>query len=156
MGDCCIIKSTKRAYRIVDHVQVACLLITEPPLNMHKHILRQSLSSHLHIKPRSSRRARILDFQPHPMRGSGLFIPIYSIAYGLDSYIAATRRYICKDAYTMKRKNRSLENPSAPKRARPELPEYHATPPVRDENGVVVWPAPDSQIEQARAMILDW
>ncbi|KAF1353561.1 DHH family protein [Delphinella strobiligena] len=55
----------------------------------------------------------------------------------------------------MKRKNRSLENPSAPKRARPELPEYHATPPVRDENGVVVWPAPDSQIEQARAMILD-
>lgn len=128
----------------------------EPPFNMRKHIVRQSLSLHLHIiKPRSISRARILGFQPHPMRGSGLFIPIYSITHGLNS-IAATRRYICKDACTMKRKDRSVESPSASKRIRTELPEYHATPPVRDEHGVVIWPAPEFQIERARAMILDW
>lgn len=47
-------------------------------------------------------------------------------------------------------------NTPAPKRARPAVPEYHATPSVRNDQGDIVWPAPAEQIQQARNIILEW
>ncbi|GKT50992.1 uncharacterized protein ColSpa_11173 [Colletotrichum spaethianum] len=39
------------------------------------------------------------------------------------------------------------------KKPKPEVPEYHLTPSVRDEHGGIVWPAPDDKMEAARAFI---
>ncbi|KAK6957542.1 hypothetical protein Daesc_000329 [Daldinia eschscholtzii] len=45
---------------------------------------------------------------------------------------------------------------SRAKKPRPEIPEYHLTPSVRDEEtGEIIWPAPKDQIERARNFILD-
>ncbi|KAK7745113.1 hypothetical protein SLS62_009912 [Diatrype stigma] len=42
------------------------------------------------------------------------------------------------------------------KKPRPEIPEYHSTPSLRDESGEIIWPAPKAQIEGARKFILEW
>ncbi|KAG9763839.1 DHH family protein, partial [Aureobasidium melanogenum] len=39
-------------------------------------------------------------------------------------------------------------------RTRVEVPDYHLTPPVRDDTGIV-WPAPEAQMKKARDIILD-
>ncbi|KAI1133219.1 DHH phosphoesterase [Nemania abortiva] len=39
------------------------------------------------------------------------------------------------------------------KRQRPQIPEYHLTPSLRDESGEAIWPAPRNQIEKARRLI---
>ncbi|KAI1379492.1 DHH phosphoesterase [Hypoxylon crocopeplum] len=56
----------------------------------------------------------------------------------------------------MKRSGSSISKatPRA-KKPRPEVPEYHLTPSVRDESGEVIWPAPRLQIERARNFILE-
>ncbi|KAH0363675.1 DHH family protein, partial [Aureobasidium melanogenum] len=55
----------------------------------------------------------------------------------------------------MKRKEPlSTAQASSAKRSRVEVPEYHLTPPVRDDNGIV-WPAPEAQMKKAREIILD-
>ncbi|KAI2621451.1 DHH phosphoesterase [Hypomontagnella submonticulosa] len=41
------------------------------------------------------------------------------------------------------------------KKPRPEVPEYHLTPSIRDESGEIVWPAPRAQIQRAREFILE-
>ncbi|CAJ2513998.1 Uu.00g021170.m01.CDS01 [Anthostomella pinea] len=41
------------------------------------------------------------------------------------------------------------------KKPRPEVPEYHLTPSLRDESGEAIWPAPKEQIQQAREFILE-
>ncbi|KAI0831003.1 DHH phosphoesterase [Hypoxylon sp. FL0890] len=41
------------------------------------------------------------------------------------------------------------------KKPRPEVPDYHLTPSIRDESGDIIWPAPKAQIERARNFILD-
>jgi hypothetical protein len=59
----------------------------------------------------------------------------------------------------MKRKEPlSVGQASAAKRprARVEVPEYHLTPSVSDENGQSIWPAPEAQMKQARDIILEW
>ncbi|TGJ85861.1 hypothetical protein E0Z10_g2938 [Xylaria hypoxylon] len=42
---------------------------------------------------------------------------------------------------------------SKAKRQRPQVPEYHLTPSLRDESGEAIWPAPRDQIERARNFI---
>ncbi|KAK8060145.1 DHH family protein [Apiospora saccharicola] len=42
------------------------------------------------------------------------------------------------------------------KKPRPEVPEYHSTPSMRDETGDIIWPAPSAQIEGARNFIKEW
>lgn len=37
-----------------------------------------------------------------------------------------------------------------------KVPEYHLTPSVKDEDGSIVWPAPQDRIEAARALIREW
>ncbi|KAG9512595.1 hypothetical protein KCV07_g9382, partial [Aureobasidium melanogenum] len=55
----------------------------------------------------------------------------------------------------MKRKEPlSTAQASSAKRPRVEVPDYHLTPPVRDDTGIV-WPAPEAQMKQARDIILD-
>ena len=58
---------------------------------------------------------------------------------------------------TMKRKappvNRAA---SSAKKRRPDVPKYHLTPSVLEADGAVQWPAPRSQMESARRMIIDW
>ncbi|KAJ4385796.1 hypothetical protein N0V93_010227 [Gnomoniopsis smithogilvyi] len=54
----------------------------------------------------------------------------------------------------MKRSTSASGNPS-PKKGRLELPEYHATPSLRTEAGDIIWPAPQSQIEAAKDLILE-
>ncbi|KAF2717131.1 DHH phosphoesterase [Polychaeton citri CBS 116435] len=53
----------------------------------------------------------------------------------------------------MKRKNASEDSRSPTKKARPEVPEYHMTPTIKEEDGSVRWPAPVQQIERARDII---
>ncbi|KAI1386629.1 DHH phosphoesterase [Hypoxylon trugodes] len=50
----------------------------------------------------------------------------------------------------------STKATSRAKKPRAEVPEYHLTPPVRDESGKIIWPAPRAQIERARSFILEW
>lgn len=61
-------------------------------------------------------------------------------------------------AANMKRSTPSSGTKAAPKAKRPrvEVPEYHLTPSMRDEDGEVIWPAPRDQIENARSMIREW
>ena len=42
------------------------------------------------------------------------------------------------------------------KKAKIEIPDYHLTPSMRDEDGAIVWPARKSQIERARDIIKEW
>lgn len=42
------------------------------------------------------------------------------------------------------------------KKPRPEVPEYHLSPQVREADGSIQWPAPSSQLDKARQIILDW
>ncbi|KJZ71013.1 hypothetical protein HIM_09592 [Hirsutella minnesotensis 3608] len=55
----------------------------------------------------------------------------------------------------MKRTAGSLSKEPKAKKQRPEVPDYHATPSLRDESGEVIWPAPKEQIAKARQFILD-
>jgi hypothetical protein len=56
----------------------------------------------------------------------------------------------------MKRKDPpSKEKPTA-KKSKPDVPEYHATPSIKEEDGTIQWPAPMHQIEKAREVILEW
>ncbi|KAK7735515.1 hypothetical protein SLS53_007428 [Cytospora paraplurivora] len=55
----------------------------------------------------------------------------------------------------MKRASTSTSSPSKPKKPRVELPEYHTTPSLRTESGRIIWPAPEDQIEAAKAFILE-
>ncbi|QIW98143.1 hypothetical protein AMS68_003661 [Peltaster fructicola] len=41
------------------------------------------------------------------------------------------------------------------KKARPEVPEYHLSPQVREADGSIQWPAPSTQIGRAREIILE-
>ncbi|KAK3675316.1 hypothetical protein LTR78_004826 [Recurvomyces mirabilis] len=43
--------------------------------------------------------------------------------------------------------------PKSAKKPRPEVPEYHLTPSVREEDGSIQWPAPASQMERVRQTI---
>lgn len=37
-----------------------------------------------------------------------------------------------------------------------EVPEYHLTPSIKNEDGTIQWPAPQRQIDRAREIILEW
>jgi len=57
----------------------------------------------------------------------------------------------------MKRKEApSTAEKATAKRPKVEVPEYHATPQVKDEYGSIQWPAPNAQLERAREIILEW
>ncbi|CAK1355784.1 hypothetical protein CB0940_00529 [Cercospora beticola] len=43
----------------------------------------------------------------------------------------------------------------AKKRPKPDIPEYHTTPSVKEDDGSIQWPAPRSQIDKARSIILE-
>ncbi|OTB06480.1 hypothetical protein M426DRAFT_72250 [Hypoxylon sp. CI-4A] len=56
----------------------------------------------------------------------------------------------------MKRSASSVSKPAKKtKKPRPEVPEYHLTPSIRDNSGETVWPAPKAQLERAREIILE-
>ena len=59
-------------------------------------------------------------------------------------------------ASNMKRKASPTKSESPPKKPKAEIPEYHLSPSVREEDGSIRWPAPKAQIAKARQMILDW
>ncbi|KAK4988005.1 hypothetical protein LTR50_004224 [Elasticomyces elasticus] len=55
----------------------------------------------------------------------------------------------------MKRKDAPTKTKSMAKKPRPEVPEYHLTPSLKDEDGGIVWPAPKAQMQRARDLILE-
>ncbi|KAK5136243.1 hypothetical protein LTR08_003850 [Meristemomyces frigidus] len=55
----------------------------------------------------------------------------------------------------MKRKAAPTTAKSPAKKARPEVPEYHLTPSVKEEDGSIQWPAPRVQMERARKIIIE-
>lgn len=57
---------------------------------------------------------------------------------------------------TMKRKKSPVKGNSPAKKAKPDVPDYHLTPTVKEEDGSIQWPAPKEQIEGARRMIIVW
>lgn len=56
----------------------------------------------------------------------------------------------------MKRKEAPSKEKSAAKKPRTVVPEYHATPSIKEEDGSIQWPAPKDQMENARKIILEW
>lgn len=42
------------------------------------------------------------------------------------------------------------------KKPRPAVLEYHLTPSVRNDDGEIVWPAPERKMEAARSFIREW
>jgi hypothetical protein len=56
----------------------------------------------------------------------------------------------------MKRKQAPSSDKSPAKKAKSDIPEYHATPSIKEEDGSIQWPAPRDQIENARKIILEW
>ena len=57
---------------------------------------------------------------------------------------------------TMKRKISPVKANQPAKKARPDVPAYHLTPPHREQDGSIRWPAPQTQMEKARQMIIAW
>lgn len=55
----------------------------------------------------------------------------------------------------MKRSAPSSKPSPKSKKPRVEVPDYHITPSVKDENGDPIWPAPKDQIASARSFILE-
>lgn len=72
----------------------------------------------------------------------------------LSSIASSTKK--ARSEKTMKRSAVSDMGQSKPKKPRVELPEYHTTPSFRTESGDIIWPAPEDQIESARAFVLEW
>jgi len=56
----------------------------------------------------------------------------------------------------MKRKEAPTTAKSPAKKARAEVPDYHLTPSVKEVNGSIQWPAPQAQMDRARAIIQEW
>lgn len=85
--------------------------------------------------------------------------PNLRVSSSRASFIIRNRHSLYATASTpqqMKRKAPlSTAQASSAKRTRVEVPEYHLTPPVRDENGII-WPAPEAQMKKAREIILNW
>lgn len=52
-----------------------------------------------------------------------------------------------------KRKEAPTKAKSPTKKAKAEIPDYHLTPSVKDENGDRIWPAPEDQMAKAREII---
>lgn len=82
----------------------------------------------------------------------------YRVAFlvGLKSVSCppATARF--STAASKMKRTATTAGDSKAKKRRVELPEYHATPSMRTEDGDVVWPAPQNQIEAAKDFILEW
>ncbi|KAI1265031.1 DHH family protein [Xylariaceae sp. FL1019] len=79
-------------------------------------------------------------------------------ALSLRSLYTSASRYAARNTgvTTMKRSAPiSEKSPKKTKRPRPEVPEYHSTPSLRDASGEIIWPAPKSQVEGARSFILE-
>jgi hypothetical protein len=58
----------------------------------------------------------------------------------------------------MKRKDppSTLNSPAKKPKPQVQVPEYHATPSIKEEDGTIQWPAPREQMERAREIILEW
>jgi hypothetical protein len=61
-------------------------------------------------------------------------------------------------ALEMKRKDppSTLKSPAKKPKHQVQVPEYHATPSIKEEDGTIQWPAPKAQMERAREIILEW
>lgn len=96
------------------------------------------------------------------IRKASLRLPVQ--AQLLSSATAFTSRLVSIDAAdfaTMKRlapDTKATDGVSPKKKAktRIELPEYHATPSRKNDQGEIVWPAPEDKMEAARSFILEW
>ncbi|KAJ4422216.1 hypothetical protein N0V82_003186 [Gnomoniopsis sp. IMI 355080] len=53
------------------------------------------------------------------------------------------------------KRSASRSGNSSSKKRRIQVPEYHTTPSLRTEAGVIIWPAPHRQIEAAKDLILE-
>lgn len=56
----------------------------------------------------------------------------------------------------MKRKDAPSKEKSPAKKTKTVVPEYHAIPSIKEEDGSIQWPAPKNQMEKAREIILEW
>lgn len=56
----------------------------------------------------------------------------------------------------MKRKAPPTKAAPPSKKSRPQLPDYHLSPQVKDEGGHAVWPAPKDSLKLARDLIVEW
>ena len=57
---------------------------------------------------------------------------------------------------TMKRKAESTNDATKKKRRQAEVPDYCDVDPVKDEDGGIIWPAPQEAIEKARGFLREW
>ncbi len=56
----------------------------------------------------------------------------------------------------MKRKAVDMKESPIPKRQREQIPEYCDVQPRKDDQGVILWPASQSAIEDAQAFLKEW
>lgn len=57
---------------------------------------------------------------------------------------------------SMKRASAPTTATSPAKKARIQVPEYHATPPIKEEDGSIQWPAPGAKMKRTREFIREW
>jgi hypothetical protein len=50
----------------------------------------------------------------------------------------------------------ALQSTKTKKVRHEDPPAYHLTPSERDEQGNIIWPAPQDRLDAARAFIIDW
>jgi len=55
-----------------------------------------------------------------------------------------------------KRKEPPTKDESPAKKAKAEVPDYHLTPSIKEEDGSIQWPAPSLQMDRARKIIQEW
>lgn len=65
-------------------------------------------------------------------------------------------RRLCGLPLEMKRKEAPTTTKSPAKKPRPEVPDYHLTPSVKEDDGSIQWPAPRAQMGRAREIIVEW
>jgi len=71
--------------------------------------------------------------------------------------ILGTSRQFCHFHRTMKRKEAPTTKANSPaKKPKPEVPKYHLTPSVKEEDGSIQWPAPRAQMDRAREIVTEW
>jgi len=113
---------------------------------------------HMHAAVRTSNRItslRNVRVTVQASRHSSLFQCLIQRERG--TVISGTSRHFCHFHRTMKRKDAPTTKASSPaKKAKPEVPEYHSTPSVKEEDGSIQWPAPRAQMDRAREIIMEW
>lgn len=96
---------------------------------------------------------RVFCFQSAQKLGRGPLPALYAFPHPSPQLVSSWHHF---REMSTKRKGPPSKATNAVKRQRVDVPDYHLTPSVHEQDGSVQWPAPKAQIETARNIILSW